>query len=46
MFETINVLTLLSGIAAVDIQGGAQTSSMFSFNGVSYNQSTGERFDT
>jgi hypothetical protein len=41
MFETINVLTLLSGIAAVDIQGGAQTSSMFSFNGVSYNQSTG-----
>ncbi|KAG1817203.1 uncharacterized protein BJ212DRAFT_156982 [Suillus subaureus] len=40
-FETINVLTLLSGIAAVDIQGGVQTSSMFSFNGVSYNRSTG-----
>ncbi|KAG1833235.1 hypothetical protein DFJ58DRAFT_847876 [Suillus subalutaceus] len=40
-FETINVLTLLSGVAAVDIQGGVQTSSMFSFNGVSYNQSTG-----
>ncbi|KAG2031826.1 hypothetical protein BDR03DRAFT_971727 [Suillus americanus] len=40
-FQTINVLTLLSGIAAVDIQGGVQTSSMFSFNGVSYNQSTG-----
>ncbi|KAG2065132.1 hypothetical protein BDR04DRAFT_188330 [Suillus decipiens] len=40
-FETINILTLLSGTAAVDIQGGMQTSSMFSFNGVSYNQSTG-----
>ncbi|KAG1837656.1 hypothetical protein DFJ58DRAFT_815425, partial [Suillus subalutaceus] len=40
-FETINVLTLLGGIAAVDIQGGVQTSSIFSFNGVSYNQSTG-----
>ncbi|KAG1817217.1 uncharacterized protein BJ212DRAFT_1351593 [Suillus subaureus] len=40
-FKTINVLTLLSGITAVDIQGGVQTSSMFSFNGVSYNQSTG-----
>ncbi|KAG2071071.1 hypothetical protein BDR04DRAFT_571712 [Suillus decipiens] len=40
-FETINILTLLSGISAVDIQGGVQTSSMFSFNGVSYNQSTG-----
>ncbi|KAG1817209.1 uncharacterized protein BJ212DRAFT_1501085 [Suillus subaureus] len=40
-FETINVLTLLSGVAAVDNQGGVQTSSMFSFNGVSYNQSTG-----
>ncbi|KAG2139934.1 hypothetical protein BD769DRAFT_172151 [Suillus cothurnatus] len=40
-FETINVLTLLSGIAAVETQGGVQTNSMFSFNGVSYNQSTG-----
>ncbi|KAG1833236.1 hypothetical protein DFJ58DRAFT_228928 [Suillus subalutaceus] len=40
-FETINVLTLLSGVAAIDDQGGVQTSSMFSFNGVSYNQSTG-----
>ncbi|KAG2095157.1 hypothetical protein BD769DRAFT_1584662 [Suillus cothurnatus] len=40
-FETISVLTLLSGIATVDVQGGAQTSSIFSFNGVSYNQSTG-----
>ncbi|KAG2030595.1 hypothetical protein BDR03DRAFT_974395 [Suillus americanus] len=40
-FQTINVLTLLSGVAAIDIQGGVQTSSMFSFNGVSYNQSTG-----
>ncbi|KAG1743039.1 hypothetical protein EDB19DRAFT_1699533 [Suillus lakei] len=40
-FQTINVLTLLSGIAAVDVQGGVQMSSMFSFNGVSYNQSTG-----
>ncbi|KAG2110505.1 uncharacterized protein F5147DRAFT_126459 [Suillus discolor] len=40
-FEVLNVLTLLSGIAAVDIQGGVETSSMFSFNGVSYNQSTG-----
>ncbi|KAG1837652.1 hypothetical protein DFJ58DRAFT_846391 [Suillus subalutaceus] len=40
-FQTINVLTLLSGIAAVDDQGGVQTSSIFSFNGVSYNQSTG-----
>lgn len=40
-YEILNVLTLLSGIAAVDIQGGVETSSMFSFNGVSYNQSTG-----
>lgn len=40
-FQTINVLTLLSGIAAVSVQGGVQMSSMFSFNGVSYNQSTG-----
>ncbi|KAG1787125.1 uncharacterized protein HD556DRAFT_1410779 [Suillus plorans] len=40
-FEVLNVLTLLSGTAAVDIQGGVDTSSMFSFNGVSYNQSTG-----
>lgn len=40
-FQTINVLTLLSGIAAVNVQGGVQMSSMFSFNGVSYNQSTG-----
>ncbi|KAG1837621.1 hypothetical protein DFJ58DRAFT_862786 [Suillus subalutaceus] len=40
-FQTINVLTLLSGIAAVEDQGGVQTSSIFSFNGVSYNQSTG-----
>lgn len=40
-FQVLNVLTLLSGIAAVDIQGGVETSSMFSFNGVSYNQSTG-----
>ncbi|KAG1839378.1 hypothetical protein C8R48DRAFT_782096 [Suillus tomentosus] len=40
-FEVLNVLTLLSGTAAVDTQGGVETSSMFSFNGVSYNQSTG-----
>ncbi|KAG2065140.1 hypothetical protein BDR04DRAFT_1234703 [Suillus decipiens] len=40
-FEVTNVLTLLSGIAAVDFEGGVKTSSMFSFNGVSYNQSTG-----
>ncbi|KAG2144476.1 hypothetical protein DEU56DRAFT_205731 [Suillus clintonianus] len=40
-FQTINVLTLLSGISAVDIQGGVQTTSIFSFNGVSYNQSCG-----
>ncbi|KAG2065375.1 hypothetical protein BDR04DRAFT_1108633 [Suillus decipiens] len=40
-FETINVLTLLSGISAADIQGGVQTSSIFSFNGASYNRSTG-----
>ncbi|KAG1898650.1 uncharacterized protein F5891DRAFT_1190741 [Suillus fuscotomentosus] len=40
-FEALNVLTLLSGIAAVDIQRGVETSSMFSFNGVSYHQSTG-----
>ncbi|KAG1776656.1 hypothetical protein EV702DRAFT_971252, partial [Suillus placidus] len=40
-FQTINVLTLLSGIAAANVQGGVQTSSIFSFNGVSYNQSTG-----
>ncbi|KAG2031825.1 hypothetical protein BDR03DRAFT_971722 [Suillus americanus] len=40
-FQTIDVLTLLSGIAAVDDQSGMQTSSMFSFNGVSYNRSTG-----
>ncbi|KAG1724509.1 uncharacterized protein EDB91DRAFT_1170737 [Suillus paluster] len=40
-FETINVLTLLSGIAAVNVEGGMQTSSIFSFNGVSYNRSTG-----
>ncbi|KAG1724511.1 uncharacterized protein EDB91DRAFT_140795 [Suillus paluster] len=40
-FQTINVLTLLSGIAAVGVEGGVQTSSIFSFNGVSYNQSTG-----
>ncbi|KAG1787123.1 uncharacterized protein HD556DRAFT_1539245 [Suillus plorans] len=40
-FDAISVLTLLSGIAAVGVQGGVETSSMFSFNGVSYNQSTG-----
>ncbi|KAG2147886.1 uncharacterized protein EDB93DRAFT_1250391 [Suillus bovinus] len=40
-FQTINVLTLLSGFSAVDTQGGVETSSIFSFNGVSYNQSTG-----
>ncbi|KAG2028808.1 hypothetical protein BDR03DRAFT_976296 [Suillus americanus] len=40
-FQAINALTLLSGVAAIDIQGGVQTSSIFSFNGVSYNQSTG-----
>ncbi|KAG1898657.1 uncharacterized protein F5891DRAFT_1237123, partial [Suillus fuscotomentosus] len=40
-FETISVLALLSGIAAVSVQGGVETSSMFNFNGVSYNQSTG-----
>ncbi|KAG0708732.1 hypothetical protein DFH29DRAFT_1035361 [Suillus ampliporus] len=40
-FETIGVMTLLSGIAAVDAEGGVQTSSIFSFNGVSYSQSTG-----
>ncbi|KAG1817207.1 uncharacterized protein BJ212DRAFT_1480436 [Suillus subaureus] len=40
-FQNIDVLTLLSGIAAVNIQEGVQTNSMFSFNGVSYNQSTG-----
>ncbi|KAG0694012.1 hypothetical protein DFH29DRAFT_961944 [Suillus ampliporus] len=40
-FQTINVMTLLSGIAAVVVEGGVQTSSIFSFNGVSYNRSTG-----
>ncbi|OAX39862.1 hypothetical protein K503DRAFT_799312 [Rhizopogon vinicolor AM-OR11-026] len=40
-FQTINVLTLLSGISAVDVEGGVQTSSIFNFNGVSYNRSTG-----
>ncbi|KAG1805599.1 hypothetical protein EV424DRAFT_1430239 [Suillus variegatus] len=40
-FEVLECLDSLSGIAAVDIQGGVETSSMFSFNGVSYNQSTG-----
>ncbi|KAG2065152.1 hypothetical protein BDR04DRAFT_1145535 [Suillus decipiens] len=40
-FETLNILSLVSGLAAVDIEGGVPTSSMFSFNGVSYDQSTG-----
>lgn len=40
-FETLNILSLVSGLAAVDIEGGVQTSSMFSFNGVSYDRSTG-----
>ncbi|KAG2110499.1 uncharacterized protein F5147DRAFT_126140 [Suillus discolor] len=40
-FDTISVLALLGGIAAVSVQGGVETSSMFNFNGVSYNQSTG-----
>ncbi|KAG2071075.1 hypothetical protein BDR04DRAFT_1231364 [Suillus decipiens] len=41
-FETINTLIHLSGVAAVDIPGVPTDSlSMFSFNGVSYNHSTG-----
>ncbi|KAG2065139.1 hypothetical protein BDR04DRAFT_1109009 [Suillus decipiens] len=41
-FQTINILTLVSGVAAIGIQRGVQVnSSMFSFNGVSYSQSTG-----
>ncbi|KAG2071076.1 hypothetical protein BDR04DRAFT_1099070 [Suillus decipiens] len=38
-FETISALTLGNGLTAVDIQG--VPASMFSFNGVSYYQSTG-----
>ncbi|OAX39856.1 hypothetical protein K503DRAFT_49717 [Rhizopogon vinicolor AM-OR11-026] len=40
-FQTLDVLTLLSGISAVDVEAGVQTSSIFNFNGVSYNRSTG-----
>ncbi|OJA07711.1 hypothetical protein AZE42_05207 [Rhizopogon vesiculosus] len=40
-FQTLDVLTLLSGISAVEVEGGVQTSSIFSYNGVSYNRSTG-----
>ncbi|KAG1837646.1 hypothetical protein DFJ58DRAFT_815360 [Suillus subalutaceus] len=42
-FEIINVLTLISGLYAIDNQGGpnVQSNNIFSFNGVLYNQSTG-----
>ncbi|KAG0708736.1 hypothetical protein DFH29DRAFT_1075158 [Suillus ampliporus] len=40
-FETINVLTLISGIVAIVVPGDAETSPIFSFNGAAYNRTTG-----
>ncbi|KAG0708734.1 hypothetical protein DFH29DRAFT_993613 [Suillus ampliporus] len=39
-FETINVLTLISGIVAVVVKGVVETSPIFTFNGAAYNRST------
>ncbi|KAG0694014.1 hypothetical protein DFH29DRAFT_363251 [Suillus ampliporus] len=41
-FVTINVLTLISGIVAIDVEGDAETTPIFGFNGVAYNRTTGE----
>ncbi|KAG0692031.1 hypothetical protein DFH29DRAFT_883205 [Suillus ampliporus] len=41
-FITINVLTLISGIIAIDVEGDAETTPIFNFNGVAYNRTTDE----
>ncbi|OAX39860.1 hypothetical protein K503DRAFT_865091 [Rhizopogon vinicolor AM-OR11-026] len=40
-FQTFDALTLISGVSAMDTEADVQTSSIFNFNGVSYNRSTG-----
>ncbi|KAG0694013.1 hypothetical protein DFH29DRAFT_363175 [Suillus ampliporus] len=39
-FEAINVLTLVSGIVAIVVDGVVETSPIFTFNGAAYNRST------